>query len=456
MPVPLPPGPRGLPLVGNMPAVARHGIVPVLLESWRTHGDLFMLRIGTQRVVVVAHPDGVERVLHSHRANYYKGSVYDPLRLLIGEGLATAEGDRWLKRRRRMQPAFHARHLAGLTDTMLRITGETLASWRTRHPDGALVEISEEIARLTFRIIGATLFGLEVGDRAVTSVQAFAVALDLLTRQADGTPKAPLWMPTPSNRRLRVALRTIDAMIAEILADARARQYAGTSAPTNMLGLLLAMRDEETGEALTDAELRDEIVTMVLAGHETVALTLTWALERLSRTPEVAERVAEEAARILGADPTTIPTAAESGRLRYTRMVVDEVLRVRGPAWIVARNCRDDDVIGGYRVPAGSIVLCPQFLTHRHPAFWSQPERLRPERFDPDAPEQSHEYAYYPFSKGPRVCIGNHFALSEATALLGMLLRACRFDPERAGDHGFRATNVLHPEPAVALRLRWR
>ena len=452
VPAPLPPGPRGLPLLGSMPAVARHGIVPVLLECWRKYGDLFTLRIGGQRIVVVAHPDGVEHVLHSHRANYYKGSVYDPLRLLIGEGLATAEGDRWLKRRRRMQPAFHARHLQGLTDTMLRITAETLADWRTRYSDGARVPISDEMARLTFRIIGATLFGLEVGDRAEASVRAFAVALDLVTRQADGTPKAPLWLPTPNNRRLHAALRTIDAMIAEVITAARAR----TEAPSDMLGLLLAMRDEQTGEGLTDAELRDEIVTMFLAGHETVALTLTWALERLSRTPEVAERVAAEATRILGTDPARVPTSAESSRLRYTRMVVDEVLRVRGPAWIVARNCREDDIIAGHRVPAGCIVLCPQFLTHRHPAFWAHPERLHPERFDPDAPEQTHEYAYYPFSKGPRVCIGNHFALGEAQALLGMLLRACHFDPERAGDYGFRATNVLHPEPAVTLRLRWR
>ena len=137
-------------------------------------------------------------------------------------------------------------------------------------------------------------------------------------------------------------------------------------------------------------------------------------------------------------------------------MVVDEVLRVRCPAWIVARNCRADDTIGGYTIPAGSIVLCAQHLTHRHPDFWPDPERLRPERFDPDAPELRHDYAYYPFSKGPRICIGNNFALGEAQAILATIVRACSFEPDQSADYGFRATNVLHPDPPVHLRIRWR
>lgn len=449
MPVrpPLPPGPRSLPLIGDTLAVARRGIVPVMLACWRQYGDVFQLRVGGQRIVVLAHPDAVERVLVSGRANYYKGPIYDPLRVLIGEGLATAEGERWHLRRRKLQPAFRPRGLHALTDTMLRLTGETIARWRARVRDGERVAISEEMARLTFRIIGATLFGRDVEASAERSVQAFSVALDLLARQADGTPKAPLWLPTPGNRRLRAALRTIDAEIADIIADAR---RSGTG--DNMLARLLAMQDEETGVALTDRELRDEIVTMFLAGHETVALTVTWALERLSREPEVAARVAAEADAILGDSPD----ADRVARLRYTRMVVDEVLRVRCPAYIVARNVRADDTIGGYTIPAGSVVLCAQHLTHRHPAFWPEPEQLRPERFDPAAPELRHEYAYYPFSKGPRICIGNNFALTEVQAILATIVRACEFTPTRAEEYGFRATNVLHPAPAIDLLLRWR
>lgn len=449
---PPPPSPRRLPvigrLVGDVPAVMRRGIVPVLLELWRELGDVFQLRLGNQRVVVLAHPDAIERVLVGNRANYYKGSVYDPLRLLIGEGLATAEGERWLLRRRKLQPAFHAKNLHALTDAMLRITGETVATWRAKHRDGERVAISDEMARLTFRIIGATLFGLEVGDAAARSVHAFSVALDVLARQTDGTPKPPRWLPTPGNRRLRAALATIDAQIAEVIAHARR-----PDAPRdNMLALLLAMQDDEAGVALTDRELRDEIVTMFLAGHETVALTVTWALERLSRSPEVADRVAAEADAVLGERPTSAAVA----RLRYTRMVVDEVLRVRCPAWIVARNCRADDVVGGYTIPAGSVVLCAQHLTHRHPEFWPEPERLRPERFDPDAPELRHEYAYFPFSKGPRICIGNNFAVNEAQAIVATIVRACGFAPDRDDEYGFRATNSLHPDPPVHLRIRWR
>ncbi len=444
---PPPPGPRGLPLLGSLPALARRGIVPLLLECWREYGDIFQLRLGTRRVVVLAHPAMIERVLHTHRANYYKGSIYDPLRLLIGDGLATAEGERWLQRRRRMQPAFHARHLHGLVDTMLRITGETLADWRARHRDGDRVEISDEMARLTFRIIGATLFGLEVGDRAARSVRAFAVALDLLARQADGAPKPPRWLPTPANRRLDAALRTIDREISEIVAHARRDPPA---APNNMLALLLAMRDPDTGEGLGDRELRDEIVTMFLAGHETVAVTVAWALERLRRAPDIADRVAADA-HALGARPD----AAALARLRYTRSVVDEVLRVRSPAWIVARDCRADDIIAGRRVAAGSIVLCAQHLTHRHPDLWPEPERLLPERFA-DGAAPPHDYAYFPFSKGPRTCIGTQFALAESTAILAVLLRACSFTPDRGEDYGFRATNVLHPDPPIALRIRWR
>lgn len=444
---PLPPGPRGLPLLGDTLTVARRGIVPVMLACWREFGDVFQLRLGGRRIVVLAHPDAVERVLVSGRANYYKGAIYDPLRVLIGEGLATVEGERWQQRRRKLQPAFRPRGLDSLTDTMLRLTGETVARWRARVRDGERVAISDEMARLTFRIIGATLFGIDVEDSAARSVQAFSVALDLLARQADGTPKAPLWLPTPGNRRLRAALRTIDAEIAAVIAHARRSGAAADS----VLARLLAMQDE-VGVALTDRELRDEIVTMFLAGHETVALTVTWALERLSREPAVAARVAAEADAILG----DAPDADGVARLRYTRMVVDEVLRVRCPAYIVARNCRDDDVIGGFTIPAGSVVLCAQHLTHRHPDFWPDPEQLRPERFDPDAPQLRHEYAYYPFSKGPRICIGNNFALTEVQAILATIVRAAEFAPTRAEEYGFRATNVLHPDPNIELKIRWR
>ncbi|MBK8266388.1 MAG: cytochrome P450 [Nannocystis sp.] len=431
------PGPRGWPLVGVLPAVARRGFIPVMEEAWRRYGDLFELRVGASRVVIVAHPEGVERVLRGNRENYVKGPIYDNLRVLLGEGLATVEGPQWRVRRRQLQPAFHGRRIRALVPGMIALAERTLEELRARAPTGGIVDVSAEMSRLTFRMVGQGLFGLDLADQAGDTTQAIAAALEELAERGSTRPSFPLWAPTPGNLRLRRLIAGLDAQIAAVVAAGRAAGDRG-----DLLGALVSLRD--AGE-IDDRELRDEILTMFLAGYETVALTLGWCWYLLADEPAVQARIAAEAA-----------DGGASGELRYTRMVIDEVLRVRPTAWIVARDVREDDVVMGRRIRSGSIVLCAQYLVHRHPEFWREPERFNPDRWDRERPELRHDFAYFPFSKGPRVCIGADFGLTECQVVVATMARALTVSRPAGGEVGLRPLNNLRPDRPIRLAIRWR
>ena len=431
------PGPKGYPLVGVLPAVLRRGFIPVMEQAWRDHGDVFELPIGRARVVVVAHPDGVERVLRANRDNYFKGPVYDNLRVLLGDGLATREGPGWKTRRRQLQPAFHARRVRAQVPAMRAEAERVLAELRAQVPAGGVVDVSAAMTRLTFGIVGHSLFGLDLVAEAGATTGAIAAALEELAERGSTRPSFPLWVPTPGNLRLRRLVRELDARIAAVVAAGRSAGDRG-----DLLSALVGLRD--AGE-LTDRELRDEILTMFLAGYETVALALAWSWYLLADAPEVQARLAAEAEGGLDVE-----------RLPYTRQVVDESLRLRPVAWIVARDVRADDVLLGRRIPAGATVLCSQLLVHRHPKFWRDPDRFDPDRWAPGAAGPGHDFAYFPFSKGPRVCIGSEFGLAECQVVLATMARALTV--HRLPDEvvGTRPLNNLRPDRPIRLAIRWR
>lgn len=431
------PGPRGVPLLGVLPAVLRRGFIPVMEEAWRAHGDVFALQVGRTRVVVVAHPDGVERVLRSNRDNYFKGAVYDNLRVLLGDGLATREGPGWRTRRRQLQPAFHARRVRAQVPGMIAEAERALAELRAQAPAGGVVDVSAAMSRLTFGIVGRSLFGLDLHAEAQATTGAIAAALEELAERGSTQPSFPLWVPTPGNLRLRRVVRELDARIAAVVAAGRAAGDRG-----DLLSALVGLRD--AGE-LTDRELRDEILTMFLAGYETVALALAWSWYLVADAPAVQDRIAAEVAGGVDLD-----------RLEYTRRVVDESLRVRPVAWIVARNVREDDVLLGRRIPAGATVLCSQLLVHRHPQFWREPERFDPDRWDPAAGGLAHEFAYFPFSKGPRICVGSEFGIAECAVVLATMARALTVRRVPGEVVGYRPLNNLRPDRPIRLEVRWR
>lgn len=444
-----PPSPPGLPWLGNLPGLVRHGAVGYLSKQWQQLGDTFVLRVGDRRMVVLAHPDSVAHVLAKNAANYRKEGSYENMRILTGDGLLTLEGDSWRKRRRLAQPSFHRAQIDRLMETMVRLTQRTLERWRGDFSREGVIDAHQEMLRLALEIVGEALFGQALNqETSDSSVHAFSDVLRIISDRGNAPVRLPLHWPTPDNLRLKHALSTLNRVTYQVIEQARQRPNADT-----LLGTLIAARDADTGEALSDAEIRNEVVTLFVAGHETTALALSWGFALLGRAPDVVARMRDEVHRVLGERP---PTAADLPKLVYLRQVIDEILRLRCPIWTVARDTQQDDEIGGFRVRARDIVLPSAYLTHRHPEFWEDPERFDPERFTPERVKARPQWAYYPFSLGQRMCIGNTFSLVESQVVLALLLQRCDFalvDPRPVPQ---RATFTLRPGRSIKVRIRFR
>jgi cytochrome P450 len=443
------PGPSGWPVVGSLPTVVKQGLLDTSLAAWREFGDVFRIKVGSFGLHFVAHPDGAEHVLKTMRRNYIKGSAYDSFRKLTGNGLLTAEGEDWRRKRRRIQPAFAPKRIAELAGSMAKVTGAMVEDWEQRLPDGETFDLETEMARITLRIVGATLFGIDVSDVETDSTAAFAQAMEWASVASSGGMRLPEWLPTPGNRRMKRNLDILDTTVFDIIRRGRAQPE--DEGEQSLLKLLIHARDDESGEAFGDKELRDEVITMFLAGHETTALTLTWCFHFLSRHPDVLDELVAEIDREIG---DSVPTMADCNRLTFARAVLEETLRMRPPAWAVARNAVEEDEIQGHRIPADSIVIPSVYLIHHHPEFWDAPFEFRPQRFLDRKPK--HDFDNLPFSRGPRMCIGAGFAMVESQIVLSMLLRRARPEAVNDVDVPPKVRITLHPSAQIPLRWRWR
>ncbi len=443
------PGPCGLPLLGSVYPFVRHGILGAFTSLADRYGPCYRLPLPLgYRAVCLGHPDGVERVLRSNRENYRKGSIYDGTRLLLGNGLVTAEGEEWQHHRNLAQPAFKNERLAHYLETMAACTEEMLREWR-RLPLGKSFDIAQDITHLTLAIAGRTLFGLDLSHQGSEAGQAFRDGLKGIGSRGPGLLQVPLWLPTPVNLRFRRARVTLDRLVYEIIRRFRAGE--AENGQHTLLGALMEARDAETGERLGDRQLRDEVVTLYLAGHETTANLLTWAFYALGSQPEVYARLESEADALGDGAPTLDALKGQD----YAPMVLSEVLRLYPPAWTIARDVVAEDVVCGYRIPAGSFVLLSPFITQRLAEFWPDPLRFDPERFSAANARKRHPFAWFPFSAGPRVCIGKYFSLYEAQSVLAMVMREFRVRL-MAEQLGFRAEGTLHPDRPVMVRLESR
>lgn len=444
------PGPVGLPLVGALPSILREGIFEYIEQCWRRYGDFFQIPTGAgSRLIFTAHPDAIERILYSGADNYFKGKGYDPLRPLLGNGLVTSTGDLWVRQRKLTQPAFHLNKLRLIVPVMGRCIEDMLRVWEARRADDAVLDLHEEIMTLTQRIVGFTLFDMDLSDRAASSSRAVTESLEIAGQRMNrGAVVLPLSVPTPANLRFRRALRTLDAIVYDIIAHAR---EAGTEGQPTLLRLLMEARDEATGEGMTDQQLRDEIVTHYVAGHETTALVLTWTFYLLARHPAVYARVCEE---VQGLGLTGVPQVEDLDRLTYTRMVFDEVMRLRPPVWAQTRSTREDDVLLGRPIPAGSFVMFSSYFCHHHPDFWDEPEVFRPERFAPEQVRARHRCAHIPFSAGPRSCIGKRYALYELCAVMALILGRFRVELLPDQNIGIKPTATVHPDRPILVRVK--
>lgn len=416
------PAAKGYPFVGVLPGF-RSDAFALLLDATREVGDVARLDFPGQSWVLLSHPDHVEHVLKENRANYVKG--YDKARVLLGNGLPLNEGESWFRQRRLMQPAFHRRWIARFAGTMVEEVEETIGAWEGPASAGRSVDVGLEMTLLTQRVIVKTMFGSSVGARGERIARAFDAGM----RGIELRSQLPLWvsrLPLPVNRRFGRALATLDEEVYRIIGERR-RERAGGDGEVrdDLLGMLLSARDEETGEGMDERQVRDEVMNIYLAGHETTAVLLTWLWYLLSKAPEAARRVREEALEVLG---DRSPGVGDLSKLVYTRMVIEETLRLYPSAWLLARKAVEDDEIGGYRIPAGTgLFVCP-YVTHRRADLWENAEGFDPERFAPDRDEERPRYAYYPFGGGPRQCIGQNFALMEAILVVASVARRYRLE----------------------------
>ncbi len=429
----------------------RNDLLNFYTRMFRELGDIIRFR-GLPGLYwhLVLHPAYVEHVLVRNQHNYRKGKVFDgPIGLITGNGLLTSDGDFWRRQRKLMQPSFHRQALSSFAATMVAETEAYFEQWDTRARQTEAFDVAQDMALLTLNIAGLTLFSTPVDEKADTFGQSLRVAFDFVGFKMRPTLPVPLWVPTPSNLRFKAARRRLDAVVYQII---ERRRKTLNPAP-DLLSMLMAARDEETGEAMSDVQLRDEVITLLLAGHETTAITLTWALYVLTQEPAVEARLYEEVVSVLrGASPTV----EDIRRLPYTRMVIEETMRLYPPAWGLPREAIQEDEIGGYHIPGRSLVALNQFLTHRHPDFWEDPERFDPERFTPERSSGRPTFAYFPFGGGQRVCIGSQFALMEATLVLAMLVQRYRVRLVPGHPVEFDTMFTLRPKYGVRVTFERR
>lgn len=405
----------------------------------REHGDVAHYRYGLFDTYFISSPEGVKRVLQDNVTNYTKEHPsYAMLKRLVGNGLLTSEESFWLRQRRLAQPAFHRQRIAAMGSLMTAAAVETAHQWEAKAASGETLSMIHEMSKLTLKIVGHALFGTALSAKAAVVGESWDILNKQLVERFNALRLLPAILPTKYDRDFRRARRTMFRVVEEIIAEKRAR--GGES--EDLLSMLMHARDEDTGEQMTDAQLRDEVVTMVLAGHETTALALSWAWVLLAQHADAGTKLREELERVLAG---RTPTVADVPQLPYTRSVIDEALRLYPPAYILNRRVKENDVICGYRIHKGRVIVMTPVVLHRHPAWWERPDEFIPERWaDAEAERKRPRFAYMPFSGGPRQCIGNNFALLEAVLLLATL--AQRFNP--------RLLEGYTPQPEFLVTLR--
>jgi cytochrome P450 len=429
----VPPGPKGRLFTGHLHAL-RGDRLAFYTRCVREYGDVVALRFFTRPILLLSHPDLVESVLVTQARHFTKHFALRFNPEVFGQGLLTSEGDFWLRQRRLIQPAFDRQHLVSFAVDMVAATQRLLGRWSP----GQTVDVQTEMMRLTLDIAAQTLFGIDATADAGAVSSAMAVLQESFLAQFLRSVPLPMWVPTPLNFRRRRAVRRLDDVIYRFIARCR----AGGEQRGDLLSLLLAARDEGDGRGMTDKQVRDEALTLFLAGHETTALALSWTWYLLATNPEAQARVVQEWQEILHGRN---PTADDVPRLRNTRAVVQEALRLYPPAFAFGREARQECRLGDYRVPRGMTVLMSPWVLHRDSRWWDQPEVFRPERWLEGHPAKTPKYAYVPFGGGPRLCIGNQFALLEAVLVLATLGQRYRFTMVPG--------HPVVPSPIFTLRL---
>jgi cytochrome P450 len=434
--------PGAVPLLGHLRAFKTRPLERLLTWSHQ-HGDALRFRLGPKALYLLSHPDLAEDVLVTQSDQFAK--VYDPRRpsglaLVVGNGLVTASGDVWKRHRRIIQPVFHRARIATMADRMAQIGEQRIASWAAHEEQP--IDIADEMRQLTLEVISQTMFSSSMAHHIDRIRHALYISAKYAFDSFSHPFFLPLWMPTARNREFRAAMQFLDELMYGLLGE---RRQSGTT-QDDLLSVLLQARDDETGEGLTDQELRDETLTIFISGHETTATALSWTWYLLAMHPEAKARFHEELDRVLHG---RIPSFEDLDRLPYTRAVFDESLRLYPPAPAVQRKAVTPITVGGVSLPQGALVLVSIYNLHRHPQFWTSPEQFLPERWLGGAQPRSR-YAYLPFGAGPRACVGSHFSSVEGPLLLALIGR--RYDLQLAQER-VEPKIIVTLQPKDGLRM---
>ncbi len=442
-----PPGPkRNNPLLGLL--AYRRGRVGFLQNMAQRYGDICYFAIGPQQAYLLNHPELIKEVLITNSENFIKGSALQRSKRLLGEGLLTSEGESHRRQRRLAQPAFHRSRIEAYATVMTAYTARTIAGWH----DGQTLDLAEEMMALTLAIVGKTLFDAdieaeagEVGEAITGMLQATdtsslsSIVIDVLKK----LPVARKRSGAKAKAKFETAKARLDALIYRLIDDRRRSGDRG-----DLLSMLLLAQDEDDGGQMSDLQLRDEAMTIFMTGHETTAVTLAWTFYLLSKNPDVEAKLHSELDEILGG---RVPTMSDLGRLPHTEMVLNEAMRLYPPAWALQRTVLNDCEIGGYLVPKGSQVLMSQYVMHRDPRYFPDPERFDPQRWTQAARDARPQFSYFPFGGGLRRCIGDAFAMMEATLLLTTVAR--QWQMRLAPNHVVALQPVMSLRPKHGMRM---
>ncbi len=468
-----PPGPKGRFLIGCL-LECRRDLLGFLTGCARDYGDVAFFRFMHIPVFVLSNPDDIERVLITESAKFVKSRDYRALAGILGDGLLTSEGEAWRRERRLMQPAFHRENILRYARVMVNHSERAISQWR----DGETFDVHEQMMRLTLEIVAECLFGADIRSHSGSVGEALHVVMEGFADYARLAMVVPRWLALPRTSKMGQAVRRLDAALYGIIRERRAagkiasseatyvasgagpngvgRQRSGGSdgLPPDLLGLLLQAADE-SGGTMDDRQVRDEAMTLFLAGHETTALALSWTWYFLGQHPDVAAKLACELDEVLAG---RTPTPEDLPRLRYTDMVLKESMRIYPPAWAIGREAREPFQAGRFLVRPGTNIFISQWITHRDPRFFPDPERFDPERWrdDPIRRGVLPRFAYFPFGGGPRVCIGAGFAQMEAGLILATIAQRFLLELVPGQSIPLLPSVTLRPRHGIRMRARER
>jgi cytochrome P450 len=436
---------KGLPLLGALPDILRDPPAAFTRIAREHPKAVVRVPFGPAEAYLVTEPEHIQYVLQDNWRNYDKGSaMWGPLRRLLGSGLVTADGEVWRKNRRLLQHLFTPKSLASFAPPMIDVIDRSLQALERRA--GTTVDIVAEMTVLTQNVIFETVFGTRVergqADRLGAELQYVLRAINLRMMLYF----LPDRLPLPGDERMRRSILAIDDALIRLFREHEAQGQAGD----NLLSILRDATDAETGERISERGIRDELVTLWVAGNETTALTISWLAMLLDKHPEVEARARAEVLEVLG---NRLPTCDDLERMPYGKMVIKEAMRLYSPSWLIPRRCVAADMLGGYSIPADATVMIVQFTTHRDPSHWQRPDQFDPERFSPERSAGRHRFAYVPFSGGPRTCVGMAFAMMEVQLVLAMVLQRFRMRLPPGFELRYEAASTLRPRGRVPVRI---